>query len=1084
MHIVDKYIFRQTLIGFLTILISLTVLIWLTQSLRMIDMIVTKGVSVGIFLKMTFLVLPNFLQILSPLALFGVALFVFIRMQADKELIILKAVGMNSRQLVRPLFILGGFLVIFGYFLTLWLIPASYSELRQMRWKIQNDLAHLLLQEGQFSSFKNGTTLYIKEREASGKVKGIMAYEIKPDKRSVLVANEGTMVQTPDGINLTFNNGTRQEFQPKTHQFSVLKFDKYTMLFTDKPGKIARKLDPREISLKQLFDATPEMIKDGPTYRKYKVEAFKRLTQPIYNLLFLWLAAFGVLSGFYNRRGQSKQVNTVIVAALLIQSFSLAFENIATRNLWGLVLMGINLFLPLIILYLVLFKERKLGWIHLVTLLTCGLFFGSMPAQALPKLGIGDVHADKDQPIDFEADEMDYNIKTEILTASGNVVLTQNNIQMTTDRILYDKKKDEVTIPQIVHLDLPDGTKSTVNKMSIYPKKSEAVADTLEGHFTDGSFLGAEQMTSTQKGDIIVMKNATYTPCDFCQSIAPLWQVDAKKVTQDFTDHTLSFTHMFLDVKEIPILYFPYFQIPDFTVKRKTGLLPPSFRHNKEMGFSVETPVFVNLADNQNLLLKPIISGEHKPLGILEYDARFTKGAVHLQASGTRNHDDEDEGHIKGNFEYDVLDNVRLKGQYFRTITDTYFRRYDIEGIDDSDSFLQSYLTGEYFGTRFYTRAKAWHFQSLVEKVSSKSLPVVIPTLDMHYNTTPLFDTPLTAFTELTGAIYNTREHFKSDRISVTQGFSLPYVTSFGLATDTRASVRLDGYAFETGEKVLVSKRPNDTYNKGRFYTVASTKASYPLVARTENTTQILEPIMMLVLSPNIKNPDDIPNIDSTVFDFDDTNLFSENRYAGYDRVETGARVNYGLQWTAYKNQAKSQTMSMLLGQVYRFNTSNELNDVMGYSNHLSDYVGRIKMKYDYLTLAYRFRLNRENLSKRRNDVSLTVGTAPFKIGISYLYQGAYKLDNKHYNESNEIRYKASSQLSKNWQIAGSYRYNLKEKKRGGGPIEYDLQMRYDNECTALVFDLKKSFARDRNYKGSTSFMIKVFLKTLGGIGE
>ena len=149
MKIVDKYIFRQTLIGFLTILVSLTILIWLTQSLRMIDMIVTKGVSVWVFLKMTFLVLPNFLQILSPLALFAVALFVFIRMQADKELIVLKAVGMSAKQLVHPLLILGIFLVAFGYVLTLELIPYSYSQMRQMRWEIQNDLSHLLLQEGQ-----------------------------------------------------------------------------------------------------------------------------------------------------------------------------------------------------------------------------------------------------------------------------------------------------------------------------------------------------------------------------------------------------------------------------------------------------------------------------------------------------------------------------------------------------------------------------------------------------------------------------------------------------------------------------------------------------------------------------------------------------------------------------------------------------------------------------------------------------------------------------------------------------------------------------------------------------------------------
>ena len=76
MKILNKYILKQLLVGFTLVLVSMTTLVWLTQSLKMIDMIVTKGVSVGVFVKMTLLVLPNFVQILSPLALFAVTLFV------------------------------------------------------------------------------------------------------------------------------------------------------------------------------------------------------------------------------------------------------------------------------------------------------------------------------------------------------------------------------------------------------------------------------------------------------------------------------------------------------------------------------------------------------------------------------------------------------------------------------------------------------------------------------------------------------------------------------------------------------------------------------------------------------------------------------------------------------------------------------------------------------------------------------------------------------------------------------------------------------------------------------------------------
>ena len=156
MKILDRYILKQLAIGFALVLVSMTVLVWLTQSLRMVDMIVTKGVSVAIFLKMTFLVLPNFVQILSPLALFAVVLFVFSRMQSDKELMVMQAEGMSNSQIMRAPLIFAFILTVLGYFLTLSLVPYSNTQMREMKWQIKNNLSHMMLQEGQFNSFING----------------------------------------------------------------------------------------------------------------------------------------------------------------------------------------------------------------------------------------------------------------------------------------------------------------------------------------------------------------------------------------------------------------------------------------------------------------------------------------------------------------------------------------------------------------------------------------------------------------------------------------------------------------------------------------------------------------------------------------------------------------------------------------------------------------------------------------------------------------------------------------------------------------------------------------------------------------
>ena len=223
MKIVDKYILRQLVVGFTLILVSLTILIWLTQSLKMIDMIVTKGVSVWIFLKMTFLVMPYFLQILMPLALFAVTLFTFIRMQSDKELMVLKAVGMSAKQMMRPVLMVAGVLTCLGYILIFFVIPWSIGEIREMKWKIQHNLSHVLLQEGQFNSFGKGKMVYVRERLPDGGVKGVLAYEIKDGKKTVLVADSGNLFQTSEGLDILFGKGVRQEFDPKTKNYSILK---------------------------------------------------------------------------------------------------------------------------------------------------------------------------------------------------------------------------------------------------------------------------------------------------------------------------------------------------------------------------------------------------------------------------------------------------------------------------------------------------------------------------------------------------------------------------------------------------------------------------------------------------------------------------------------------------------------------------------------------------------------------------------------------------------------------------------------------------------------------------------------------
>lgn len=1081
MKILNRYILKQLIVSFTLILLGLTMLVWLTQSLRMIDMIVTKGVSVRIFIQMTLLVLPNFIQILSPLALFAVILFVFSRMQSDKELMVMQAIGMSNRQIMAPVLGMASVLVVFGYVMTLFLIPHSYQKLNEIRWQVRNDLSHLLLQEGQFNSFNNGLTLYIKERMGDGTVRGVMAYDAKnPEKTATLVAETGVIFQDENGFQLVFHKGTRQEFNPKTKEFSVLKFDKYTMWFDDKKNAAeSRNLNAGEYSLSYLLAAKPADAPTAALYRKYKVEALKRLTKPLYNFTFAFLALFGILAPFYNRRGQMGRINFVVFAALLVQSLNLAFENLAAKNLIFTPLLFLNIFLPILLVYFSMTGRFHWRWFKKNAVVVTGIFLLGLcltgTAQAQIKID-PQVKIEKDKPVNFEADAFSYDKNQDILTASGDVIVEQNGTVVQTDVFYFDRKQNQIIMPNRVKITTPDGTVTHTQNLSLSADMNDILGQSIVMRLYEGSLLTSDRLKRTDAGQSLYLKRVTYTPCSTCGDEKPLWQISARNWKHDVPEKEMIFTHSFLEVKEIPVFYFPYLNIPDFTVKRKTGFLAPSFSHGHEMKQGVTLPFFIDLADNQNLTIKPTISATHDPLGILNYEGRFTHAQFNLQGSGTRDEDGANQGHIKAKLRYDLNDEWRMSGQFYRTSSDTYFRRYDLPDVNTSQAFLRSYVTAERFGTQNYFNFTGYSFQSLWSGVNQKSIPVIIPTMDYALVSDPLTNNGLYAFSNVSGALYNTRQRFKSQRASLTQGVALPMITDWGANVDLKATVRGDAYNIDTGQRGFASHAPDDAYNTGRLFPFASAKISYPFAKYTESTTQVIEPIVMLVTSPTNGQNTKIPNVDSTDVDFDDTNLFTENRFVGYDRVETGTRVNYGAQWSVFDTHNRS--LSFLFGQSYRFSGDEELDEILGTNDHASDYVGRMQLNYHLLSLAYRFRLDQETWEPKKNEITVVGGNQPLRLGVSYTQLKAISLADTFYNEREEVLFFGSSRLSKKWNLSGYYRYNM--TKQDKGPIEYGSILQYDNDCTAIVFDLSRSFTSDRDYRGDTSFVVKFVLKTLG----
>lgn len=346
----DRYIIKQILIGFLLVSLSLMSMLWLTQSLKFVEMVTDKGLPVYLFVEMTSLLMPRVFSILSPIALFVAVMFVYNRLIMDSELVVMKAVGISSLVIARAALVMGFVLACFNVFVLNWAIPVSENKFRDLEFEVKNSFTKMMLREGAFTTFKDTTTVFIDKFIDENTVKGILVSDYKkPQEKVVTVAERGRLEYTDEGPKILLENGTRQVMNKRTGQFSSMTFDDYVVDFGD--ISVAKKKDKgvRERSIKELFEEAKKPETSPKDARAFKAEAHRRILAPFFNLIFALLACTGLLIANFNRRGQGKVIMISILAMIAVQIADMVFVNMARKYEWIIFLMYVNCFLPFVL---------------------------------------------------------------------------------------------------------------------------------------------------------------------------------------------------------------------------------------------------------------------------------------------------------------------------------------------------------------------------------------------------------------------------------------------------------------------------------------------------------------------------------------------------------------------------------------------------------------------------------------------------------------------------------------------------------------------------------------------------------------
>ena len=602
------------------------------------------------------------------------------------------------------------------------------------------------------------------------------------------------------------------------------------------------------------------------------------------------------------------------------------------------------------------------------------------------------------------AEEINYDYSNERVSAVGNVQLYFGNSTLEADRVIYDQKTKRLHAEGNVTLTQGDGSVTHGEIMDLSDDYRDGFVDSLRLDAPEQTRFAAERAEKSS-GNFTVFHNGVYTACEACKDDPkkpPKWQVKAARIIHDQGEKMLYFEDARLEFLGVPMAYFPYMSAPDPTVKRKTGVLTPSYSTSSVYGLGVTVPYYWALAPDYDFTFTPMITSRQGPLLQGEWRQRLLNGAYSIRATGLFQLDKE--LFVQNTPGYrDWRGSIETAGQF--NLSDKWVWGWNGTLLSDKNylydygmlrniqtSNLLTFITPDYAlsqlylagrGDRSYFDARTMYFYGLSPVDVQGQLPVVHPVIDHDYVfKNPIFGGELSFHNNLTSVSRDTASFDAISKTAVNGGLCAltsadpavknanncllrgvpgtytrlssdwnwkrtvidPWGQVFTPFFSVRADVADVNVAGQPGVANYINVGQTDI---GRVMPTAGVEYRYPLINVQSWGTQTIEPIAQLIVRPNETYVGSFPNEDAQSLIFDDSNLFKVNKFSGWDRVEGGGRANVGVQYTAQFNRGGN--VNLLFGQSYQLyglnsfalggTTNTGLNS--GLDTAQSDYVAR-----------------------------------------------------------------------------------------------------------------------------------------------
>lgn len=694
----------------------------------------------------------------------------------------------------------------------------------------------------------------------------------------------------------------------------------------------------------------------------------------------------------------------------------------------------------------------------------------------------------------FEANELRYDDGTDTVTASGDVIVAAGDQSVRAESVTWNRLTGEIVAEGAIRFVDADGNQIFTDRLVLTEELEAGAMSNLLLAFRQGARLAANEARRDANG-VVELDEAVFSTCavldaDGCPK-SPSWRVTAERVYFDQETQVIRFRGAYLELFGARIL-----PLPGLSVRAdgsaSSGFFIPDIGLTASNGIEISDSFYWRLAENRDLELTGYLYTETAPMASARYRQLTDKGAFQLTSYltyGTRiplnstvaTSEKDLRGYFAANGRFQLDEHSSLSGSLRLASDRTFLRRYDISREDR----IRSTVEFERVDDNSYLSIAGWATQALLVSQDQGLVPLALPLIDYRHR---LSDPVLGGKVELqANTLAITRaEGQDTQRAFARAQWDMRRITPLGQEITFTALARGDIYHSDENLTTVTPTYRGTSGWQGRGVAIGAIDVKWPFIGEFLGGTQILTPRVQLVASPDIRNLD-IPNEDARAIDLEDSNLFSLNRFPGYDRVEDGVRLTYGANWQL---NFPGWRIRSTIGQSYRLNDKPTLfPDGTGLNEQFSDFVGRTEVRYrDFLKFVHRFRLDKDNLAPRRNEVDATLGTDSTYIELGYLRLNRdIDLNFEDLQDREELRVAGRLSFKRYWSVFGSAVVNLTDRNEdptfaadGFEPLRTRLGIAYADDCLEMGVTWRRDYIQLADAKSGSSFRLYFSLKNLG----